>query len=69
MPGIARAACVGPAASTGQVIYNSDYSYFQYCDGTSWFAMNTPVSGAGSTCTNPAGAEGTIIYNKDYRVL
>jgi hypothetical protein len=35
----AFAACTNPAATAGQVGYNSDYATMQFCNGTAWISM------------------------------
>ncbi|NCC23337.1 MAG: LamG domain-containing protein, partial [Alphaproteobacteria bacterium] len=39
LPASAHAACLNPAGSAGQVIYNSDHNVLQYCDDTNWISM------------------------------
>ncbi|MCB9988799.1 MAG: hypothetical protein H6868_05605 [Rhodospirillales bacterium] len=39
LPAAAHAACSSPAANAGKMIYNTDASMAQYCDGTDWVAM------------------------------
>jgi hypothetical protein len=38
VPGAGGGGCSNPAGSEGQMMYNSDYHYAQYCDGTNWVA-------------------------------
>jgi len=64
----AYAACASPAGVAGEMIYNTDNSIMQYCDGTNWIGMSgsTPVSTlSGLSDVNTAGvANGNaLIYN------
>lgn len=66
----ARAACSGPSAAEGDVMYSQPYHTYQFCDGTLWksFADLDPTAG-GPGCSSPSGAEGVMIYNGDYHAV
>ena len=55
-PGMAQAACTGPAGEAGDIIYNTDHSVLQWCDGTNWYS----AKGGGSLWTQ-TGSD--IYYN------
>lgn len=66
----AFAACSNPSGAAGDLIYNSDYNAYQYCNNTNWVAAGeiNPAAGSG-TCSNPTGSERDIIYNTDHSVM
>jgi len=71
MPTQAQAACSGPAAPAGALIYNGDNHVAQYCNNTGWVGIG-PSSTASCglcMCSNPTGPEGEIKYNGDWRVM
>jgi hypothetical protein len=39
MPVFAWGACSSPPGNAGDMLYNSDYATFQFCNGTSWVSM------------------------------
>ena len=39
LPSSAYAACSNPAGDAGKMIYNTDESMMQYCDGTNWVGV------------------------------
>jgi hypothetical protein len=66
-----NSACTSPAGNEGNIIYNGGtYHTYQFCNGTSWQAMELVVSGGGGGgCSNPSGHESDIIYNGDHHTL
>ena len=42
----AYAACSGPAGDPGDILYNSDYSVYQWCDGSQWIGFPKPFAGS-----------------------
>lgn len=64
----AWAACSSPSGAAGEIFYNQTAKTFQYCNNTTWVAMNQPGSGSGG-CTNPALDEGQMFYNTGSRVM
>ena len=64
----AQAACATPAGMAGDIIYNASNKVFQYCNDTTWKAMNIPGTGSGG-CITPTIDEGHLTYNSDYRTL
>jgi hypothetical protein len=44
----AYAACSGPVANAGGIIYNSTHSVLQFCDGTNWINAGGSGGGGGS---------------------
>jgi hypothetical protein len=68
--GPAMAACTGPAAPEGNIMYNQASHVYQYCSGTVWKAFAKPgPSPGGAGCTDPAADEGKLIYSGDYHTL
>lgn len=66
----AFALCINPAATEGDIIYNTDYGVHQYCNGTAWMAFGALNPGAGgSGCNVPTGIAGELIYNSANHVL
>lgn len=64
----AWAACSSPSGAAGEIFYNQTAKTFQYCNNTTWVAMNQPGSGSGG-CANPALDEGQMFYNTGSRVM
>jgi opacity protein-like surface antigen len=64
--GPAYAACTDPAGVEGDLMYNSDYHTYQFCNGALWLGMGQASGGGGGGCSSPAGVERDIIYNTDY---
>ena len=66
----AFAQCASPAASEGDIIYNTNYKVHQYCNGSAWVAFGALNPGAGgSGCGGPTGIAGDLMYNSAYHVL
>jgi hypothetical protein len=61
-------ACNNPFGMQGEIVFNTDFSVMQYCNGGNWVAMGPPSDG-GAPCTNPAGLAGTLRYDADNNVL
>lgn len=61
--------CTNPAASEGEVRYNSSQSVMQFCNGDYWAAMGRVPGTGGSGCTNPAKDPGAMLYNTDFNVM
>lgn len=53
----AYAACASPAGVVGEIIYNTDYSVVQYCDGTYWVGM---AGGGASPSGGISGLNGDV---------
>jgi hypothetical protein len=62
LPASAFAACASPTGNAGDMIYNSAYHIYQYCNGTNWIAVGKQGAGGGG-CTSPTGSEADLIYN------
>jgi hypothetical protein len=48
--GPVHAACTNPAGNTADIVYNSAYHTYQFCNGTGWLQF-----GGGSNCTPASG--------------
>lgn len=59
-PQSALAACTGPAADEGNMIYNDDYNVMQFCNGTDWIGMAGGVTSSGSTLADGDKGDVTV---------
>ena len=58
--------CATPTGSEGDILYNTNYHTYQFCNGVTWVQMGQSIGGGGGGCSSPAGVERDIIYNSDY---
>lgn len=64
--GQAYAACSSPSGGAGEMIYNTDYSVMQYCNGTNWYRMgggSSTLAGMGDVNVSAADAGKSLVFN------
>jgi hypothetical protein len=62
--------CSSPEGAEGDLIYNTNQSVLQFCNGSEWVPTG-PVPGTGGAgCSNPdSNTVGLLVYNEDFRVM